>query len=45
MTAALIDIDGHAQTDGHASPSEPLEQPQVSRKRPAKKLAIGLMPF
>jgi len=45
MTAALTDVDAHAQTDGHPWPGEPVQDTQVSSKRPPKKLAIGLMPF
>ncbi|KKX67306.1 hypothetical protein PU99_06110 [Pseudomonas putida] len=45
MTAALKDVDAHAQTDGRPAASEPVQDTQVSSKRPPKKLAIGLMPF
>jgi hypothetical protein len=45
MTAALTGIDAHAQTDGHPATGEPVQDTQVSSKRPHKKLAIGLMPF
>ncbi len=45
MTATLTEVDGHAQTDGHPWLGEPVQDAQVSSKRPPKKLAIGLMPF
>jgi hypothetical protein len=45
MTATLSDVDAHAQTDGHPELGEPVQDTQVSSKRPPKKLAIGLMPF
>jgi hypothetical protein len=45
MTAALKGIDAHAQTDGHPTADEAVQDTQVSSKRPPKKLAIGLMPF
>jgi hypothetical protein len=45
MTATLTDVDAHAQTDGHLCFGEPVQDAQVSSKRPPKKLAIGLMLF
>jgi hypothetical protein len=45
MTATLTEVDGHAQTDGHPWLGEPVQNAQVSSKRPPKKLAIGLIAF
>lgn len=45
MTAVLIGIDAHAQTDGHDTLGDTVQYAQASSKRPPKKLAIGLMPF
>lgn len=45
MTAALTEVDGHAQTDGSEPPVYPIQDTKLSSKRAPKKLAIGLMPF
>jgi hypothetical protein len=45
MTAALTDVDAHAQTDGSELPDLPIPDTKLSSQRAAKKLAIGLIPF
>jgi hypothetical protein len=45
MTTALNAVDAHAQTDGHRQLGEPVQVGELSSQRPAKKLAISLMPF
>ncbi|RAI70982.1 hypothetical protein DOZ80_11005 [Pseudomonas fluorescens] len=45
MTAALTDVDAHAQTDGSELPDLPIPDTKLSSQRAPKKLAIGLMSF
>ena len=45
MTAALTDVDAHAQTDGSELADLPIPDTKLSSQRAPRKLAIGLMPF